>query len=192
MEAAPPAPRKVMVVADPGRESTGALQWVLSHAVLDRDEIVLLHVEAHVLRRNSFSNFLKRAQSHPPSASTSSASMSERCCNGEPDFLESMRLRCVSAQPRVHVQIEKVEMEGGRDKAATILFQCNKRGIDLLVIGQRRTTSFLSRKLSSTSYDLAECLIENSRCQCIGVQKKGQNAGYLLNSKTHKNFWLLA
>jgi len=26
----------------------------------------------------------------------------------------------------------------------------------------------------------------------VSVQKKGQNAGYLLNTKTHKNFWLLA
>lgn len=40
--------------------------------------------------------------------------------------------------------------------------------------------------------DMVEYLIENSRCLCVGVQKKGQNAGYLLNSKTHKNFWLLA
>ncbi|XP_068661369.1 uncharacterized protein [Aristolochia californica] len=189
MDAAPPASRKVMVVADPGRESAGALQWVLSHAVLDHDEIILLHVESHVLRRNSFSTFLKRAHSHPPLVNSLP---SERCGSGEHDFLEEMRLKCVSDQPRVHVQIERVDMEGGRDKAATILFQSNMRGISLLVIGQRRSTSgFLSRKLSG-SYDLAECLIENSRCQCIGVQKKGQNAGYLLNSKTHKNFWLLA
>lgn len=40
--------------------------------------------------------------------------------------------------------------------------------------------------------DTAEYLIENSNCNCVGVQKKGQNAGYLLNTKTHKNFWLLA
>lgn len=40
--------------------------------------------------------------------------------------------------------------------------------------------------------DTAEYLIENSKCTCVGVQKKGQNAGFLLNTKTHKNFWLLA
>lgn len=38
----------------------------------------------------------------------------------------------------------------------------------------------------------AEFLIEHSKCLCVSVQKKGQNAGYLLNTKTHKNFWLLA
>jgi hypothetical protein len=37
-----------------------------------------------------------------------------------------------------------------------------------------------------------EFLIEHSKCLCVSVQKKGQNAGYLLNTKTHKNFWLLA
>jgi len=40
--------------------------------------------------------------------------------------------------------------------------------------------------------DLAEYLIENSKCTCVGVQKKGQNGGYLLNTKTYRNFWLLA
>ena len=40
--------------------------------------------------------------------------------------------------------------------------------------------------------DTAEYLIDNSNCTCVGVQKKGQKGGYLLNTKTHKNFWLLA
>lgn len=44
----------------------------------------------------------------------------------------------------------------------------------------------------SKGVDTAEYLIENSKCTCVGVQKKGQNGGYVLNTKTHKNFWLLA
>lgn len=40
--------------------------------------------------------------------------------------------------------------------------------------------------------DMAEYLIENSKCNCVAVQKKGQNGGYLLNTKTYRNFWLLA
>jgi hypothetical protein len=39
--------------------------------------------------------------------------------------------------------------------------------------------------------DTAEYLIEKSKCTCVAVQKKGHN-GYLLNTKTHRNFWLLA
>ncbi|KAG0459216.1 hypothetical protein HPP92_022344 [Vanilla planifolia] len=107
-----------------------------------------------------------------------------------------MRAACEAAQPNVRVQIERVEMEG-RDKAAAILSQTKILGIDLLVIGQRRpSSSFLGCKLSgstpSKGLDVAEFLIEHCKCLCVGVQKKGQNAGYLLNTKTHKNFWLLA
>jgi len=40
--------------------------------------------------------------------------------------------------------------------------------------------------------DTAEYLIQNSTCTCVSVQRKGQNGGYVLNSKTHRNFWLLA
>ncbi|KAG0454433.1 hypothetical protein HPP92_025737 [Vanilla planifolia] len=115
---------------------------------------------------------------------------------GDYDFLEAMRLACEAAHPRVRVQIERVEMEGG-DKAQTILSQTKMLGIDLLVIGQRRPpSSFLGCKLSGSTQckgqDLAQFLIEHCKCLCVGVQKKGQNAGYLLNTKTHKNFWLLA
>lgn len=40
--------------------------------------------------------------------------------------------------------------------------------------------------------DTAEYLIQNSPCICVAVQRKGQNGGFVLNTKTHRNFWLLA
>ncbi|CAL0329900.1 unnamed protein product [Lupinus luteus] len=40
--------------------------------------------------------------------------------------------------------------------------------------------------------DTAEYLIQNSPCTCVGVQRKGQSGGYVLNTKTQRNFWLLA
>ncbi|KAI4342631.1 hypothetical protein MLD38_027233 [Melastoma candidum] len=40
----PTKPRKVMVVADPTRESSAAVQYTLSHGVVDRDELILLQV----------------------------------------------------------------------------------------------------------------------------------------------------
>jgi hypothetical protein len=57
-----------------------------------------------------------------------------------------------------------------------------------LRVRRLRSASGSSRGHDST----AEFLIEHSKCLCVSVQKKGQNAGYLLNTKTHKNFWLLA
>lgn len=56
-----------------------------------------------------------------------------------------MRAACEAAQPkvRVRVQVERGEMEG-RERASKILSQTKLLGVDLLVIGQRRSgSSFL-------------------------------------------------
>ncbi|KAJ0967371.1 hypothetical protein J5N97_024288 [Dioscorea zingiberensis] len=183
------AKRLVIVVADPGRESAGALQWALSHAVLEQDEIILLHVEPVNAKRAGTLSFLRR-----PSQVAGSQMESGGC--GEYEFLDAMKVECEKKQPKVRVQIERVEM-GEKDKAFTILTLANALGAGLLVIGQRRNSgTFIGRKLSETmsmkGNDIADYLIENSKCLCVGVQKKGQNGGYVLNTKTHKNFWLLA
>ncbi|RAL38338.1 hypothetical protein DM860_002316 [Cuscuta australis] len=189
--AAPTARRKVMVVADPTRESAAALEYALSHAVLENDTLVLLHVDNPNAWRNQIGSFFKR------SASSSSSSSSPAAAPGtEVDFLEGMKRACRVAQAKMTVQVERVPIMDGKDKASAILSQCAKLGIDLLIIGQRRTLSnaILGPKRSGSlrGLDTAEYLIENSKCTCVGVQKKGQTAGYLLNTKSHKNFWLLA
>ncbi|KAI3884800.1 hypothetical protein MKX03_002832 [Papaver bracteatum] len=214
MERTSSLPRKIMVVADPTRESAGALQWVLSHAILEHDELILLHVANASSWRNTLTTFLKRS----PSATTTSEGGSERGERGgggggggggdkeqkeqkerDLEFLAEMKNACELAQPKVKVKTERVEMEG-REKAFTVLMQSKLLSIDLLVVGQRRhlSSAILGCRLSTHStkatkgMDTAEYLIENSKCTCVGVQKKGQNGGYLLNTKTHKNFWLLA
>ncbi|XP_057959465.1 uncharacterized protein LOC131151958 [Malania oleifera] len=223
------AARKVMVVADPTRESAAALQWTLSHALMERDELILLHVENPASWKNTFSTFLTRRPVNPrgptvaihsPSSSGSSTTTVTATPTPTPNanaaainvaaegggdnsgyFLEEMKNACEAAQPKARVHVERVEM-GSQDKAATILFQSAALSVDLLVIGQRRTfsTALLGNMLTGGStrsgttkgLDTAEFLIENSMCTCVGVQKKGQNAGYLLSTKTQKNFWLLA
>ncbi|KAF3328108.1 Universal stress protein family [Carex littledalei] len=182
-----------MVVADPGRETTSALEWALSHGILENDEVILLHVEASAavgFRRgsssSSFSSFLRRP-------STGTTEVEGRGIGGEYEFLATMKAMCQARQPTVRVNIETIEMEE-RDKATTILAEANRRKVDMIVIGQRRS-SFIGSKLSGSMSmkgpDLAEFLIEQSKCLCIAVQKK-HSAGYVLNTKTHKNFWLLA
>ncbi|VFQ76867.1 unnamed protein product [Cuscuta campestris] len=190
--AAPATRRKVMVVADPTRESAAALEYALSHAVLENDTLVLLHVDNPNAWRNQIGSFFKR------SASSSSAAAPAGGGGGgaEADFLEGMKRACRAAQAKMTVQVERVPIMDGKDKASAILSQCAKLGIDILIIGQRRTLSnaILGPKRSGSlrGLDTAEYLIENSKCTCVGVQKKGQTAGYLLNTKSHKNFWLLA
>ncbi|CAH8337576.1 unnamed protein product [Eruca vesicaria subsp. sativa] len=174
-----PQSRKIMVIADPTRESAAALQYTLSHAVLEQDELILVHVENNGGSwKNAFSSFLRLPSSISSSSSSSTSGSSPGAANanantaiaasslaseigqGEGNFLEQMKRICEIAQPKVRVHTES-RRPGGSLRGP--------KGIDT-----------------------AEYLIENSKCTCVGVQKKGQNGGYVLNTKTHKNFWLLA
>ncbi|KAL0805038.1 hypothetical protein Bca101_097529 [Brassica carinata] len=208
-----PQSRRIMVIADPTRESAAALQYALSHAVLEQDELILFHVENNGGSwKNAFSSFLRLPSSSSSSntsgsspgaanfnASTanSASSLASEIGQGEGNFLEQMRRICEVAQPKVPVHTECITMEG--IKAAAILLHGEKLGVDVIIIGQRRTisSSLLGSRRpggslrGSKGVDTAEYLIENSKCTCVGVQKKGQNGGYVLNT-THKNFWLLA
>ncbi|KAK8511225.1 hypothetical protein V6N13_013644 [Hibiscus sabdariffa] len=198
----PPA-RKVLVVADPTPHSAAALQYALSHALLEQDELILFHVENQSTWKNTLSTFLRR----PSLASGSGAGVSTMAPNIVPDwastsnevnFLDQMKYACEIAQPNIPVRIEKTDMDG-KDKANVILSKSKDLGIDLIIIGQKRSLSsaLLGYKKPSGNtkasklLDTVEYLIENSPCTCVGVQKKG-NGGYVLNSKTQKNFWLLA
>ncbi|KAF3791936.1 hypothetical protein EJ110_NYTH13185 [Nymphaea thermarum] len=137
-------PRKVMVVADPTRESMGALEWALSHALLDKDQLILLHVVPSVTRRSSFSSLLKW-----PPANYSAVGGVEGgggggvvgCVGGggEKDFLDAMKAACESKLPKTRVGVETVGMEA-EGKGPTILSQTRAHAVDLLIIGQRRPT----------------------------------------------------
>ncbi|WVZ59195.1 hypothetical protein U9M48_009381 [Paspalum notatum var. saurae] len=192
LAAAPAKPRLVMIIADPGRESTAAMEWALSHAIVEGDDVLLLHVNMPHPHHNGGVG---------PSRSSSGGSTggSPIAAADAGDFMEAMRSSCKARFPRARVHGERVEpaTEGREAKAQTILAESQRRGVELLVIGHhRRVSSFLGLRSgsgSSRGHDsTAEFLIEHSRCLCVSVQKKGQNAGYLLNTKTHKNFWLLA
>ncbi|KAL1204631.1 hypothetical protein V5N11_010735 [Cardamine amara subsp. amara] len=207
-----PQSRKIMVIADPTRESAAALQYALSHTVLEQDELILVHVENNGGSwKNAFSSFLRLPSSISSSSSgsgsspassntnaTAVAALASEISQGEGNFLEQMKRICEIAQPKVRVHTECIGMEGV--KASAILLHGDKLGVDVIIIGQRRTisSSLLGTRRpggslrGSKGVDTAEYLIENSKCTCVGVTKKGQNGGYVLNTKTHKNFWLLA
>lgn len=152
----PPSKRLVMVIADPSRESSVALQWALSHAVLEQDDLILLHVEpanpgrragtlSALLRRPAGNAGTQQQNQQAALSPTSSSSSGGSGEGGEWEFLEAMRAACEAAQPKVRVRVlvERGEVEG-REKAAKILSQTKLLGVDLLVIGQRRSgSSFL-------------------------------------------------
>lgn len=139
--------RKVMVVADPSREASGALEWALYHAVAEHDELLLLHLEApggsapprrSASAPSTFTLFLRRPPSLVSPAVSAHGSGGGGAKEG-PVFLEAMRAKCEAAQPKVKVQIERVEMEG-MGKATTILARAKLLCVDLLVVGQRRSS----------------------------------------------------
>lgn len=135
--------RKVMVIADATRESAAALQYTLSHAILENDTLILLHVENNNFWRNTFSFFRKPLPTNQIAASiTESAAGSGGGGSGWVDlsFLEAMKQVCEKAESKIQVTTEVVEMDG-KDKANVILSQCTEHKIDLLIIGQRRSLS---------------------------------------------------
>lgn len=119
------SPRKVMVVADPTRESAGALQYALSHVFVEKDELILIHVENNSAWKNPFATLLKRPASssgnqphsalssssnqspsawpsssnQTPSALSSSSSDGGAPGAGEVDFLDEMKHACEVGNP---------------------------------------------------------------------------------------------
>lgn len=145
--------RKVMVVVDPTRESAAALQYAISHAVMDNDQVILLHVDNPNSWRNAISTFLKRPNgggstnsnnnNNVHAAATATAASDGGQGGGataDVDFLEEMKKACKVAHPKVKVGTLRVELEG-KDKASMIMAQTKSLGVDLLVIGQRRSLS---------------------------------------------------
>ncbi|KAJ8899652.1 hypothetical protein K2173_019348 [Erythroxylum novogranatense] len=201
----PEPTRKVMVVADPTRESAGALQYALSHVVLENDELILIHIANPSSWRDTFT-FLRRSgvsyvymiANNSVADGGGSTHIGGGGGGGEVDFLEEMKQLCEVAHPKLRVRVERMPLEA-KDKAKAILVQTKSIGVDLLIVGQRRSLSNVllgsyrrSGGSGTRGFDIAQYLIEKCNCTCVGVQKKGQNAGYVLNTKTQKNFWLLA
>ncbi|KAG6490216.1 hypothetical protein ZIOFF_051501 [Zingiber officinale] len=138
--------RRVMVLTDSRRESNGALEWTLHHALLEHDELILLHLEPTVgsatPRRSSSSPSMISSFLCRPSSAVSPIGAENGEGKAELNFLHAMRAKCEAEQPKVKVLIQRAEIEGN-DKAATILAQAKLLLVDLLVVGQRRSSAIL-------------------------------------------------
>lgn len=127
----------MMVVSDPTNESINALQYTLSHAMHENDDVILMHV-THSKKAMSIKSFFRRRNSDPGLTDISNfdAANEGRHCGG--DFLDVMKKACKAAYPNSRVRVEKVEQGSLDSKGAVILLRCKELGVDLLVIGQRR------------------------------------------------------
>ncbi|KAL6177974.1 hypothetical protein ACLB2K_049495 [Fragaria x ananassa] len=172
---------KIMVVVDSSLEAKGALEWALSHTVRTQDSIVLLHV----------------AQPCKQGAESNAKKLNLRAF----EVLHSMKKECQRRRPGVEVEVALLE---GKERGAIIVEEAKKQKVSLLVLGQRRERStwwklikrcWTSRRRRRTSGggEVVEYCIQNAGCMTIVVRRKSRRlGGYLITTKLHKNFWLLA
>ncbi|WVZ12581.1 hypothetical protein V8G54_017111 [Vigna mungo] len=167
------AGNKIMVVVDSSFEAKGALDWALSHTVQSQDTLVLVHVSRPNMEdRESGGKFNVKAY----------------------QLLLDMKSMCERKRAGVVVNVVMLE---GEEKGVAIVEEAKQQRVSLLVVGQRKR-SFLRcilrtmiRKGARPGF--VEYCIQNSPCMTIAIRRKNKkHGGYLITTKRHKNFWLLA
>ncbi|KAL3637909.1 hypothetical protein CASFOL_018357 [Castilleja foliolosa] len=162
---------KVMVVIDSNSEAKRALEWALSHTVHSQDTLILLHparkldVKTHV-------------------------GIDQRAYN----LLQSMKKMCQLRRPEVHVEIAIRE---GREKGAIIVEAAKQLKVSVLVLGHQKRSLLTHLPKIWTSKrkrnKVVDYCIQNANCMALAVRRKNKKyGGYLITTKRHKNFWLLA
>ncbi|XP_059302564.1 uncharacterized protein LOC132054606 [Lycium ferocissimum] len=162
---------RVMVVVDPSLDANCALQWALSHTVQSQDTVILLYV-------GKISKDGEKANSE----------INQKAY----ELLFSMKNMCQTRKPGVQVEIV---MQEGKEKGPVIVEEAKKHKVSLLVLGQRKR-SIMWRLLriwsGKKSSRVVEYCIQKANCMTIAVRRKSSKYGYLITTKRHKNFWLLA
>lgn len=110
------------------------------------------------------------------------------------------------------MKVEVCVMEAaGRERAPAVVEAARRHGASLLVLGQRRRrraavarwlqlalwppvaakSKYWRRRGARRSTTTVEYCIEHAPCVALGVRRRS-SGGYLVSSKRHKDFWLLA
>ncbi|CAL5396360.1 unnamed protein product [Camellia sinensis] len=167
--------RRIMIVVDSSLEAKGAVQWALTHTVQSQDVVILLYVSKPSKQGEETSKEIV------PSPRVS-------------EFLQSMKNMCQVKRPEVQIEVAVAE---GKEKGPTIVEEAKKQGVALLVLGQKKH-SMTWRLLMTWAGNrvgggVVEHCIQNASCMAIGVRRKSKKlGGYLITTKRHKDFWLLA
>ncbi|XP_030455356.1 uncharacterized protein LOC115676544 [Syzygium oleosum] len=165
---------RVMVVVDSSLEAKGALEWALSHTIQSQDDTIVLLCVAKPYEGECRRQIDGRAR----------------------ELLLSMKSMCQKRRPGV--QVEVIIREGKNNKGPIIVEEAKQRRVSLLAIGQRKRSMMwqLTRRWSGRWLrrgGVVEHCIENATCMTVGVRRKSKSlGGYLITTKRHKNFWLLA
>ncbi|XP_028761913.1 universal stress protein PHOS32-like [Neltuma alba] len=172
------AGRKIMIVVDSSFAAKGAVHWALTHTVQSQDMIILLHVTK-------------------PSKQASDEESSKEITTPNPrayELVSSFKNMCHVKRPEVQIEIVVVE---GKDKGPKIVEEARKEGVSLLVLGQKKRSTTWRLLMMWAGHRVAggvvEYCIQNAHCMAIAVRRKGKKAGgYMITTKRHKDFWLLA
>ncbi|ESW25471.1 hypothetical protein PHAVU_003G038900 [Phaseolus vulgaris] len=170
--------RKIMIVVDSSLEAKGAVQWALTHTVQNQDTIVLLHV-------------MKPSNKQ---AGTDDEESSKEIAPRANELASSFKNICQVKRPEVQTEIAVIE---GKEKGQKIVEEAKKQGVALLVLGQKkRSTTWRLLMMWAghrVSGGVVEYCIQNAHCMAIAVRRKSKKSGgYMITTKRHKDFWLLA
>ncbi|PIN07524.1 hypothetical protein CDL12_19907 [Handroanthus impetiginosus] len=159
--------KRVMVVVDQSSHSKHAMMWALTHVANEGDILTLLHV---------VSPSCKAIENSSSSSSTYHAA--------------TLGSLCKASKPEV--EVEALVIQG--PKMATVMSQVKKLEVSVLVLGQKQPSLLLNCLCFKSSTDeFVEQCINNLDCLTIGVRKQSKGVGgYLVSTRWHKNFWLLA
>ncbi|KAL2520024.1 Adenine nucleotide alpha hydrolase-like superfamily protein [Forsythia ovata] len=157
--------KRVMVVVDQSSHSKHAMIWALTHVTNKGDILTLLQIVSPCISQGyEFSS---------PCLATSLGSLCKAC--------------------KPEVEVEALVIQG--PKMDTIMSQVKKLEVSVLVLGLKNSHPPLLNCLclkNSTEEFVEEC-IDVLECLTIGVRKQTKGVGgYLISTRWHKNFWLLA
>ncbi|XP_074558039.1 uncharacterized protein LOC141813929 [Curcuma longa] len=104
------------------------------------------------------------------------------------NFSDSLASLCKSCKHEVEVEV--LVMEG--PKLETVLSQVRKLEASVLVLSQSKP-SLCCCLFNTNSEDFVEQCINEAQCLTLAVRKQSMGVGgYLVSTRWHKNFWLLA
>ncbi|AED92420.1 putative universal stress protein A [Arabidopsis thaliana] len=168
---------RVMVVVDKALASTGALEWAITHTLQPQDTLFLLYF-AKPFRKSKRKNRKREVKTD--------------------ELVHTLKKLCQTKRPGIEVEIRRLEGKD-KDKGQKIVEESKKQQVSLLVVGQEKKPPvwrLLKRwawKRRRGHEGVLKYCLENASCMTIAVKPKNRKlGGYLITTKRHKNFWLLA
>ncbi|KAI3885539.1 hypothetical protein MKX03_009237 [Papaver bracteatum] len=159
--------RRIMIVVDSSLEAKGVIQWALSHTIQNQDTLVLLYITK-------------------PTSSNHGEQTNTEMYAKEYELRYSLKNMCHVKRPKVRKQ-----------KGPTIVAEAKNQGVSLLILGQKKRSMtwrlvmmWVGNRIGAGVVDYC---IDNASCMTIGVRRNNRKVGgYLIMTKRHKDFWLLA